>query len=156
MRPTKRSCRSTLALASTFLITACQGGSGNPVNAVPPQLYAMRAAPASVDGVDRGKKCGIGKIHIYNGPSTAGGVVQVTADSKGSIWYGEIGSNQIVKFNRLHRFTTYRIPAANAKPEGVAVSRLRTWFTEWNLPNIGRTAKGKFKHYTIRALGGAS
>jgi virginiamycin B lyase len=156
MRPTKRSCRSTLALASAFLITACQGGSGNPVTAVPPQSTALHTAPVSIDGIDRRKKCGIGKIHIYNGPSSSGGVVQVTADRKGNIWYGEIGSNQIVKFSRMHRFTSYPIPTANAKPEGIAISHGRISFTEWNLPSVGRLAKGRLKEYNIPALGGAA
>jgi streptogramin lyase len=154
MRSTKRSCRSTLAFASAFLITACQGGSVNPVNAVPPQSYAIQPTQVSVDSIDRRGKCRLGKIHIYNGPSASGGVVQVTADGKGNIWYGEIGSNQIVKFSRQHRFTSYPIPTANAKPEGIAVSRRRVWFTEWNLPNVGRFARGRFKEYNVPALSG--
>lgn len=157
MRSTKRSCRSTLAFASVFLVTACQGGSVNPINAVPQQSYAIQPTQASLDSLDRRGKCRLGKINIYNGPSSSGGVVQVTADRKGNIWYGEIGSNTIVKVNRRHRFTSYPIPSANAKPEGVAFdSRRHLWFTQWNLPDVGRFARGRFTAYDITALSGAA
>lgn len=156
MRSTKRSCRNTLALASAFLITACQGGSGTPVNTVPPQSTAIRIAPASIASIDGRNKCRFGKIHVFNGPGGTGGAIQIVADRSGNLWYGSIGINSIVKYESGHGGTAYPIPAANAKPEGIAFdSHRHLWFTEWNLPDIARFKRGKFKRYVVAALHGS-
>lgn len=157
MRSTKRSCRSTFAFTSALLITACQGGAGSPVTAVPPQSSTLRGAPAFTASLDGRGKCGIGTIHIYKGPSGNGGAVQIASDRKGDLWYGSIGMNAIVKYKLGQHPTTYSIPSASAKPEGIALDpHGDVWFTEWNLPTIGRLAKGKFTQSKIVALKGSA
>jgi streptogramin lyase len=146
--------RSALALAAAASVVACHGGPGTPL---PPQSAASLTAPLAIASVDGRNKCQFGKIHVYNGPAGAGGIVQIASDRSGNLWYGAIGINAIVKYVRRHGFTSYAIPAANAKPEGITLdSQGHVWFSEWNLPNIGRLAHGHFNQYDITTLNGAA
>lgn len=103
------------------------------------------------------------QLRIWNdprlqGPSGHGGALQIVSDRKGNLWYGELGTNAIVKFvRRRHAPIAYPIPATNAKPEGIAIDpRRHIWFTEWNYcPGIARLGHRKFTQYKIAALKGA-
>lgn len=144
-----------LLSATTLLLSACNGASPN---AVPKGASLSLPAVNSVLSVDKGSKCRFGKIHVYNGPSGGGGALQVIADKKGNVWYGSIGPNAIVKFRNTSG-VGYAIPSANAKPEGIAIdAHGKIWFTEWNLPKLGRVSpKGAMREFPIAQFGtGAS
>lgn len=155
MYSTRRTVCGALAAATTFLLTACQSGSMSSVPAQSAASIASRPAVASIDG--RGK-CSFGRIKVYNGPSGAGGSLQITSDSSGNVWYGADGLNAMVKFVRRHGPVAYPIPESNAKPEGVAEDPHRhVWFTEFNLPDIGRlTRRGRFSQFSLSPLGSSA
>ena len=155
MHSTGPTFRKALAATTALLITACQSSSLNSIT--PPSTAAVVAPSNAIASIDGSGKCRFGKVHVFNGPSGSGGALQIVSDRAGNLWYGSIGINAIVKYVRRHGPAAYSISAPNAKPEGIALDpHGHVWFTEWNLPDIGRLAHGRVKQYNVSALNGSA
>jgi virginiamycin B lyase len=136
--------RALALLLGTSVLAACQSGAGLPQAATPTSGQAITQT-----------SCAFGKITVFNGPSGGTGGVNI-ASGLGSLWYGDIGLNDMVRLSTKGLTKVKTIPASNADPEGVALGPNNAmWFTEWTQPDIGSiTTKLRIRLWAVKGLGG--
>jgi streptogramin lyase len=84
-------------------------------------------------------------------PSPAN-VVGMTAGPDGALWYTDYGRDAIGRLSTAGSVREYRLPTANAQPNGITVSGGRIWFSETNSNKVGWiTTTGVIKEYPIPA-----
>jgi len=67
------------------------------------------------------------------------GLVGITADRSGNIWFTETFANKIGRITRDGRVTEYPVPTADARPQAIAADKSgHLWFVEVDNDEIGK------------------
>ncbi|HCR18144.1 MAG TPA: hypothetical protein DIU35_11735, partial [Candidatus Latescibacteria bacterium] len=82
----------------------------------------------------------VGSIRAFSLPTLGSRPIDILADTRGIVWFTEIGANQIGRMDtRTGSFIEYAVPSPGGQPHHLAVdSRGNIWFTEIGANQIGR------------------